>query len=96
MTIDIDENAEGAILLDGLDSAIIGIVEEFGNGRRILYSKQIILDILQERDGMTMGEAEEFYDFNIIGLHAGDQNAVFLDLFVNPVVKDGVWEYELK
>jgi hypothetical protein len=45
---------------------------------------------------MTMGEAEEFYDFNIIGLHAGDQNAVFLDLFVNPVVKDGVWEYELK
>jgi hypothetical protein len=96
MTIDIDEYAEGAILLDGLDAAIIGIVEEFGNGRRILYSKQIILDILQERDGMTMGEAEEFYDFNIIGLHAGDQNAVFLDLFVNPVVKDGVWEYELK
>ena len=80
MTIDIDEYAEGAILLDGLDSAIIGIVEEFGNGRRILYSKQIILDILQERDGMTMGEAEEFYDFNIIGLHAGDQNAVFFRL----------------
>ena len=88
MTIDIDEYAEGAILLDGLDGAIIGIVEEFGNGRRILYSKQIILDILQERDSMTMGEAEEFYDFNII--------AVFLDLFVNPVVKNGVWEYELK
>ena len=96
MTIDIDEYAEGAILLDGLDGAIIGIVEEFGNGRRILYSKQIILDILQERDSMTMGEAEEFYDFNIIGLHAGDQNAVFLDLFVNPVVKNRVWEYELK
>ena len=96
MTIDIDEYAEGAILLDGLDGAIIGIVEEFGNGRRILYSKQIILDILQERDSMTMGEAEEFYDFNIIGLHAVDQNAVFLDLFVNPVVKNGVWEYELK
>jgi hypothetical protein len=58
MIVDIDEYAEGAILLDGLESAIIGIVEEFGNGRRILYSKQIILDILQERDLMTMGEAE--------------------------------------
>jgi hypothetical protein len=96
MRVDIDEYAEGAILLDGLESAIIGIVEEFGNGRRILYSKQIILDILQERDLMTMGEAEEFYDYNIIGLHAGEQNAVFLDLSVNPVVKDGVWEFELK
>jgi len=96
MIVDIDEYAEGAILLDGLESAIIGIVEEFGNGRRILYSKQIILDILQERDLMTMSEAEEFYDYNIIGLHAGEQNAVFLDLFVNPVMKDDVWEFELK
>jgi hypothetical protein len=96
MIVDIDEYAEGAILLDGLERAIIGIVEEFGNGRRILYSKQIILDILQERDLMTMGEAEEFYDYNIIGLHAGEQNAVFLDLFVNPVMKDDVWEFELK
>jgi hypothetical protein len=96
MTVDIDEYAEGAILLDGLESAIIGIVEEFGNGRRILYSKQLILNILQERDLMTYSEAEEFYDYNIIGLHAGEQNAVFLDLFVNPVMKDNVWEFELK
>jgi hypothetical protein len=28
---------------------------------------------------MTMGEAEEFYDYNILGLYAGEQNAVFLD-----------------
>ena len=78
MTVDIDQYAEGAILLDGLESAIIGIVQEFGNGNRVLYSKQIILDILQERDLMTMGEAEEFYDFNIKGLYAGEQNPVFL------------------
>jgi hypothetical protein len=42
MKIDIDEYAEGAILLDDLEEAIIGIVEEFGNGRRILYSKSKI------------------------------------------------------
>ena len=67
MNIDIDEYAEGAILLDGLEGAIIGIVEEFGNGKRILYSKRIILSLLQIRDGMTEQEAEEFYDFNILG-----------------------------
>jgi hypothetical protein len=75
---DIDEFAEGAIILDGFDDAIIGIVEEFGNGRRILYSKYKILTILCERDLMTMGEAEEFFDYNIIGLYAGEQNPVFL------------------
>ena len=77
MNVDIDEYAEGAILLDGLEGAIIGIVEEFGNGKRILYSKRIILSLLQIRDGMTEQEAEEFYDFNILGLYAGEQNAVF-------------------
>ena len=75
---DIDQFAEGAIRLDGLDDAILGIVEEFGNGPRILYSKQKILTILCERDLMTMSEAEEFYDYNILGLYAGEQNAIFL------------------
>jgi hypothetical protein len=75
---DIDEFAEGAIILDGFNDAIVGIVEEFGNGRRILYSKYKILTILCERDLMTMGEAEEFFDYNIIGLYAGEQNPIFL------------------
>ena len=75
---DIHEQAEGAIILDGLDTAIIGIVEEFGNGPRILYSKEKIIDILVERDGMTSEEAIEYYDFNILGLYAGEQNPIFL------------------
>jgi len=96
MKVDIDEYAEGAILLDGLESAIIGIVEEFGNGRRILYSKPIILSILQERDGMTEQESEEFYDYNILGLYAGEQNAVFLDLSISPVKNGDNWVFELE
>lgn len=75
---DIDEFCEGAIILDGLDDAIIGIVENFGSGPKILYSKEKILEILQSRDLMTLEEAIEFYSFNILGLYAGEQNPVFL------------------
>ena len=75
---DIESYCEGAIMLDGLDDAIVGIVEDFGNSPRILYSKDKILQILQDRDGMTYEESEEFYGYNILGLHAGDQNPVFL------------------
>jgi hypothetical protein len=74
---DIESYCEGAVMLDGLEDAIVGIVEDF-NGPRILYSQRKILSILQERDLMTFGEAEEFYDFNIKGLYAGEQNPVFL------------------
>lgn len=75
---DIDEFAEGAIKLDGLDDAIVGICEEFGNGYRILYSKSKIINILCERDLMTESDAEEFYDYNILGLYGGEQNPIFL------------------
>jgi hypothetical protein len=74
---DIESYCEGAVLLDGLDEAIIGIVEDFGNGPRILYCKSTILQILQQRDLMTEQEAEEYYDYNILGLYAGEQNPVF-------------------
>ena len=95
MKIDIDLYAEGAILLTGLEEAIIGVVEEFGNGNRILYDKDKILSILCERDEMTIDEAEEFYDYNILGLYAGEQNAVFLDRKLKPIKTEEGWDYEL-
>lgn len=77
MEIDyINENAEGAVVLDGFNEAIIGIVEEFGNGHRVLYSKQKIIDMLCK--DMELNDAEEYYNFNILGLYAGEQNAIFL------------------
>lgn len=95
MTIDIHEYAEGAVLLTGLDNAIIGIVEDF-TGRKILYSKPKILNILMARDGMTESEAEEFYDYNILGLYASELNPVFLDVEVTPVPINGEWVFNLE
>ena len=92
-TLDMDEYAEGAILLTDLEDCIIGVVEEFGTGRRILYDRNKIIKKLQERDLMTEEEAEEFYDYNILGLYAGEQNPVFLDRFVTPE-KDGEGNYQ--
>ena len=53
----------------------------------------MIIDILCTRDLMTESEAEEFYDYNILGLHAGEQNAVFLDVKLLPIQTDNGWEY---
>lgn len=97
MLVDIDEYAEGAVMLTGLEKAVIGIGEDFGSPeRKMVYSKQKILDILQERDLMTSTEAEEFYDYNIVGLYAGEQNPIFLDLEITPIKTDDGWEYQLK
>jgi hypothetical protein len=75
---DIDQYAEWAVILDGFDDAIIGIVQECCGGPRILYSKSKILDILCERDLMLFSEAEEYFDYNILNLYVDEQNPVFL------------------
>lgn len=92
--LDIDEFCEGAILLDGMEAAIVGVVNSF-EGRKIMYSTEKILEILQQ-DGMTYSEAEEYFDYNILGLYAGGQNPVFLDYNVTPVkTKEDKWEFEV-
>jgi hypothetical protein len=46
---------------------------------------------------MLYGEAEEFYDYNILGLYAGEQNAVFLDQGLKPIKNnENKWEYLAK
>ena len=88
MEILLEDYAPDAIILTDLDEAIIGVVESFGGGSRILYNKNKILDLLMERDGMTHSEAEEYYDFNIIGGYFGEMNPVFLDRTVKMVEED--------
>jgi hypothetical protein len=88
MEILLEDYAPDAIILTDLDEAIIGVVESFGGGSRILYDKNKILDLLMERDGMTHSEAEEYYDYNIIGGYFGEMNPVFLDRSVKMVEED--------
>ena len=47
-------------------------------------------------DGMTLEEAHEYYDFNILGLHAGEQNAVFLDVEIEPMLKGDGYKFYTK
>ena len=73
---EVEELAEGAILLNGFDECIVGVVEEFGNGIRIIYSRDKILENLKEE--MTEEEANEFYYYNIVGGYFGERNPLFL------------------
>jgi len=92
--IDIDEYCDGAILLTGFELAIIGIVNTF-EGNRVLYDKSTIIRLLCEQDGMTESEAEEFFDFNILGGGFGDLNPVFLDHSIMPIKNNKGFYYEI-
>ena len=76
---EVEELAEGAILLDGFDDCITGVVEEFGNGIRILYSRDKILESLQK--DMSYEDAVEYFSYNVEGAYVGENTPAFLDVF---------------
>lgn len=75
---EIDEIAEGAIVMDGFDDCIVGVSEEFGMDTRIVYSKQRMIQKLVKTHDMTEEDALEYFYFNIVGGHFGERNPIFL------------------
>lgn len=63
-----------------LKEAIIGKVERFGMGTLILLDRDKCLEIFMERDGMSWEEAEEFFEYNVIGSWVGDGTPCFATL----------------
>jgi len=66
-----------ALLFDGFNEALVGVVERFGMGPVALYSRKKIFEILM-RDGGTYEEACEHYAFNMIGSWVGDGTPVIM------------------
>lgn len=75
-----DSYNEEMLFADGFDDALIGIVEQFGRPPVALYSYDMCITILMERDGMEEDEAIEFFDYNVIGAYLGENTPAFATL----------------
>lgn len=67
--------SEQPLRADGFNQAIIG--NEY-NTNRVVYSIERMLQILIDRDGMSMEEAIEFFDFNIGGAYVGEMTPMYV------------------
>ncbi len=67
-----------ALFCSGFDDAIIGFAERINLGPVAAYSTEKILNIMMERDGMSYGEAVEYFQYNVLGSWVGDFTPVFI------------------
>ena len=67
------------LVADGFDEAIIGIGRQF-NKQLVIYDEDKCIQILMERDGMTDEEAEEFFEFNVVGAYVGEYTPIYVRL----------------
>ena len=72
-----DERFEGIVLLDGLDAACVGVTDSRnGDVLSAVYDIDKIIALLS-RD-MGFDDAWEYFQYNIEGLHLGDQSPIFI------------------
>jgi hypothetical protein len=58
------------------DEAIIGVSERIGEPSVIAYDTTKIVEILSR--SMTVDEAYEYFEFNILGAYVGEKTPVFI------------------
>ena len=72
-----DERFEGMFLLDGYDDAFIGVTDsKDGDLLSAVYDIDKIVEILAQ--DMSYEDAWEYFQYNIEGLHLGDQSPIFI------------------
>lgn len=70
-----DERFAGARIANGFDSALIGFGFQFTNPVAI-YDYDKCIEVLMK--DMDREDAEEYFDFNVIGAWVGESTPVFL------------------
>lgn len=78
---DIDDDI---LIADGFDEAIVGVAYAANDNVYVaLYDLDKCLSILVQRDGMTLDEADEYFQFNVIRslVYLGDRAPIFANLF---------------
>lgn len=71
------EWAEGAVLLQGFDDALIGFGSQWGGEPCAIYSVRKIMEILEQ--DMEVRDAIEFYYHNIACIGVGSQTPIMLE-----------------
>ena len=75
----LDLGVENALLMDGFDDCVVGILERFGMERVILYDKDLVIQKLMDGGIDSYEGALEYYSYNQLGGWHGDGTPGFLE-----------------
>lgn len=70
----------GAVYPTGCEEAVIGYVERFGMEPLVLLDRTKCIEILTSGDEMSGEEAEEFFEYNIMGAWVGEGTPCYATL----------------
>jgi hypothetical protein len=72
------ELEEDILVMDGFDDAIIGYSQRINDPTLAVYSWELMVKILMERDGMSDEEAMEYIEYNCLGAWVGERTPIIV------------------
>jgi len=69
-----------ALLATGFEAALIGVCYRCSQPPLATYSRRKCIEILAAQ-GMSHDEAEEYFEFNVVGAWMGENTPVFVDMW---------------
>lgn len=83
--IDFDNHPEfeEVLFAEGFESALVGIGQRFSYQVAIYDREACIKHLmsLQDPGNISIAEAEEYFEFNVVGAYVGDNTPVFVDFW---------------
>ena len=73
----IDETFEVIVYPSGFEDCIVGVGERFGGPPMAVLDVEKMFKKMQ-KGGMSREEAIEYFEYNILGAHVGEQNPVYM------------------
>ena len=66
-----------ALIMDGYDDCIAGVLQRFGMPLIVVYDKEKVIQKLMD-DGATFDEAHEFFEYKQLGAWMGEGTPAFI------------------
>lgn len=78
----LSEVDEDIVTADGFEEAFMGLAWRCSDGPVAMYDREKCIEVIMKRDlvtsgGMTHEQAEEFFEFNVVGAWVGDRTPWF-------------------
>ena len=66
------------LLATGFEKAFLGIATDFAGHDRAVYDYDKCVEVLMKRDHLTLDDACEYMDFNVVGAWVGEGTPIFM------------------
>jgi len=66
------------ITADGFETAFVAVGFRYNGNDIAVYDYDLCIDVLIQRDEMSLQEAYEFMDYNVVGSYVGEETPLFI------------------